>query len=76
MVGGLWIQSPEPRHEKMAISTRSISSVDLVREALANAPLDDEIETPDERKAVSIARAELSAGRVISDEELCRELKL
>jgi hypothetical protein len=42
---------------------------DPVGLALAAAPLDDEPESPEERAAVELARAELRRGGVLSDEE-------
>lgn len=42
--------------------------------ALANAPIDDEPETPGEAEAVAEARAQVSRGETISDVDLWREL--
>ncbi len=47
-----------------------------VLRALANAPLDDEPETEEERQAVEEARESLRRGEGISHEELRRELGL
>ena len=44
--------------------------------ALITAPEDDEPETEEERAAVAEAYADIAAGRVISDQELARELGL
>lgn len=41
---------------------------------LRDAPLDDEPETPEEREAVREALEDLRAGRVVSNDELRREL--
>ena len=49
---------------------------DPVLYALITAPQDDEPETEEERAAVAEAYADIAAGRVISDEELARELEL
>ena len=44
--------------------------------ALAEAPEDDEPVTEDDIAAATEADADIAAGRVISDEELCRRLGL
>lgn len=44
--------------------------------ALMEAPLDDELETEDERAAVAEARAELAAGLLVSHDEVRREFSL
>ena len=49
---------------------------DPVLRAFLNAPEDDEPESEEERAAVEEAYEELKAGRVVSDEELKRELGL
>jgi len=49
---------------------------DPVLRALANAPLDDEPETEEERLAVEEARESLRRGEGVSHEELRRELGL
>jgi predicted transcriptional regulator len=49
---------------------------DPVRHALENAPLDDEPETEEERKAVEEGRADIRAGRTLSTDELRQELGL
>ena len=49
---------------------------DPVLLALANAPLDDEPETDEEREAVAEGRAALARGDTISLEEARRELGL
>ena len=49
---------------------------DPVLRAFLSAPLDDEPETEEERQAVAEAKEDLAAGRVISDEDLRRELGL
>ncbi len=45
-----------------------------VRKAIENAPLDDEPETDEERRAVEEGEADIRAGRTLSTEELRREL--
>jgi len=40
---------------------------------LRDAPIDDEVETDDERQLVKEARQDLAAGRVVSHEEIRRE---
>jgi len=52
------------------------AEVDPVALALASAPYDDEEATPEEEAAVSRAREDVAAGRVISHEELCKRLGL
>lgn len=47
---------------------------DPVLRALVNAPIDDESETEEERRAVEEAKQDLRAGRVISHEEVRRRL--
>jgi hypothetical protein len=71
-----------------ALSESDVATVARILEALtgieaeepfytpAMAPLDDELETEAERKAVAEARADLAAGRVVTLEELERELGL
>lgn len=49
---------------------------DPVRHALANAPLDDEPETEEERASAAEADADFKAGRTMSMDELKRELGL
>ncbi len=49
---------------------------DPVLRAFLNAPEDDEPESEEERAAVEEAYEDLKAGRVVSDEELKRELGL
>lgn len=49
---------------------------DPVRRALANAPLDDEPETEEEKQAVEEGKADIRARRTLSTEELKRELGL
>ena len=49
---------------------------DPVLRAFLNAPEDDEPETEEERAVVEEAYEELKSGRVVSDEELKRELGL
>ncbi|MBX6352053.1 MAG: hypothetical protein IRZ10_01860 [Thermoflavifilum sp.] len=49
---------------------------DPVRRALENAPLDDEPETDEERKAVEEGKADIRAGRTLSTDELRQELGL
>lgn len=49
---------------------------DPVLRALVNAPVDDEPETEEEKKAVEEAKGALAEGRVLSDEEMARELGL
>ena len=49
---------------------------DPVLQALMNAPLDDEMETDEERIAVAEGLADLERGDVVTDEELRRELGL
>ena len=48
--------------------------IDPVARAPANAPIDDEEETDEERAAVAEALADIEAGRVMTLEELRREL--
>jgi predicted transcriptional regulator len=43
---------------------------------LANAPIDDEEETDEERAAVAEGRADIEAGKFVTLEELRRELGL
>ena len=50
--------------------------VDPVLEILRRAPLDDEPETEEERLAVEEAKADIAAGRVLTLEELRRQLDL
>ena len=47
---------------------------DPVLAALANAPIDDEPETDEERAAVAQARAEIDAGDYVTLDEMRREL--
>lgn len=49
---------------------------DPVLRAFMGAPLDDEPESEEERQAVAKAKEDLGAGRVVSDEDLRRELGL
>jgi Spy/CpxP family protein refolding chaperone len=49
---------------------------DPVLRSLLNAPIDDEPETEEERKAVDEAKEALAEGRVMSDEEMARVLGL
>jgi len=49
---------------------------DPVRYALENAPLDDEPETDEEKRAVEEGKADIRAGRTMSSEELKKELGL
>ncbi len=49
---------------------------DPVFYSLEAAPLDDETETPAEKRAVQDARRALTRGETVSDEELRRELDL
>ncbi len=49
---------------------------DPVLRALVNAPIDDEPETEEERKAVEEAKKALTEGRVLSDKQTARELGL
>lgn len=49
---------------------------DPVRRALANAPLDDEPESEEEKRAAEEAEADFRAGRTMSTDELKRELDL
>ncbi len=49
---------------------------DRVLRALVNAPVDDEPETEEERKSVEEGRKALAEGRVLSDEEMARDLGL
>ena len=66
---GLW----EKAHKSLL---RELKKADPVAYALYTAPEDDEEETEEERAAVAEAYADVAAGRVISDEELARELGL
>jgi hypothetical protein len=50
--------------------------VDPVLAALALAPMDDEPVTPEEAEALGVARADSAAGRVVSHDDLRRELGL
>ncbi len=47
---------------------------DPVLLALLTAPVDDEPETDEERAAVEEAKADIAAGRVVTNEELRREI--
>lgn len=47
---------------------------DPVLRTLVNAPIDDELETEEERIAVQEAKDDLAAGRVLSHEEVRRRL--
>ena len=49
---------------------------DPVLRAFLNAPEDDEKESEEERAAVAEAYEDIKAGRVVSDDELKRELRL
>ena len=49
-------------------------SADPVRYALDHAPLDDEPETEEERQAMKEGKADLQEGRVLTTDELKREL--
>lgn len=49
---------------------------DPVRRAIENAPLDDEPETEKEKQAVEEGKADIRAGRTLSNDELKRELGL
>ena len=51
-------------------------AIDPVLRTLLNAPLDDEPETEAERRAVAEAKEDLAAGRVLTTEEVKRELGL
>jgi len=59
--------------ERLLRALRDTSSeADPLLRALANAPLDDEPETEEERAAVAVARQELAEGRGIPHEEVKR----
>jgi len=49
---------------------------DPVLRALANAPIDDELETPEEAAAVREAKQDLAAGRIKSLDDVRQELGL
>ena len=49
---------------------------DPILRKLVNAPIDDEPETDEERKAVEEAKKALEDGRVLSDKQMARELGL
>ncbi|MBI2170458.1 MAG: hypothetical protein HYU30_00325 [Chloroflexi bacterium] len=49
---------------------------DPVLQALLNAPIDDEPETEEERRAVEEAKEDIRAGRVVSLEEIKKEFGL
>ncbi len=49
---------------------------DPVLRAARSAPIDDEPETPEERLAVAEAREAIAQGKVLTDEQLRRELGL
>lgn len=66
---GLW----EKAHKSLL---SELKKADPVAYALYTAPEDDEEETEEERLAVEEAYADIAAGRIISDEELARELGL
>ena len=53
---------------------RVLVSPDPVLQAALAAPLDDELETPEEAAAVAEARAAAAAGRVVSHAEARRRL--
>ncbi len=70
-----------PEDKVAAIGRLLKDAVDIaidapVQRALANAPLDDEPETEDERQAAAEADADFKAGRSMSTDELKRELGL
>jgi hypothetical protein len=48
----------------------------LLPHVLREAPIDDELETDEERQLVEEARQDLAAGRVVSHEEIRREFGL
>jgi hypothetical protein len=54
----------------------AVAGHDPFLRALANAPLDDESETEEERAAIFDARADLDRGEVVSHEDVKRELGL
>jgi hypothetical protein len=49
-------------------------SLDAVLAALAAAPVDDEVETAEERAAVEVARAEVTSGDVVPHAQLKERL--
>lgn len=61
-----------PTAERLLRALRDTGESDPVLRALANAPLDDEPETEEERTAVAVARQELLEGRGIPHEEVKR----
>ena len=65
-----------PEHDRDAARSALEPLADPVLLALANAPLDDEPETDDERAAVAEGRAALARGDAISLEDARRELGL
>jgi hypothetical protein len=62
-----------PTAERLLESLKS-GEYDPVILALLTAPIDDEAETDEERVAVEEAKADLAAGRVVTNEELRREI--
>jgi hypothetical protein len=65
--------------EALAEAARALRRVRAPRrrpsleEVIANAPVDDESLTDDERAAIAEARADLAADRLVSDEDIRRE---
>lgn len=53
-----------------------VGEADPVRAALAAAPIDDEEVTDEDLAAWEEGRADVAAGRVMTTEELCRQLGL
>lgn len=49
-------------------------ATDLVLESRKDAPWDDEPLTPDDKEAIAEANADYAAGRVVSQEDLRKEL--
>jgi hypothetical protein len=63
-----------PEHDRDAARSALEALADPVLLALANAPLDDEPETDEEREAVAEGRAALARGESVSLEEVRRQL--
>ncbi|MGH2461989.1 MAG: hypothetical protein ACRDIY_24295 [Chloroflexota bacterium] len=55
---------------------REIAERSPLLRSLLNAPIDDEPLTPEEVAAIEEGWEDIRAGRVISDDELCRQLGL
>ena len=70
-------QLPEPElaDAERVLEALRVHGADRLARRLLTAPLDDEPETEDERRAVAEARDALARGEVVRDEDLDRELE-